>query len=185
MKEKKVIQKIERPALAQAYENNPNFLKWFGDSEVVDSDGKPLVVYHGTNMDITQFDRSKVGSNYGFDREGFFFCANKESASLYAAQDPYEMGGTRSGANVVPVYLRVGNLLQIDQIKPEDFGLDTVFDEGTLFDNNREKIIQLAKIGWYDGMQIGEDYIAFYPDQIKSAIGNCGDFDPENPDITK
>jgi hypothetical protein len=43
----------------------------------------------------------------------------------------------------------------------------------------------------YDGIEyvnLGEDagstsWIAFEPTQIKSAIGNCGDFSPENPDI--
>jgi Large polyvalent protein associated domain 38/ADP-Ribosyltransferase in polyvalent proteins len=30
-----------------------------------------------------------------------------------------------------------------------------------------------------------DSYIAFHPEQIKSAIGNNGDFDPTNPDITR
>lgn len=32
-----------------------NFKRWFGDSKVVDAEGKPLVVYHGTQNDFTQF----------------------------------------------------------------------------------------------------------------------------------
>lgn len=44
-----------------------NFWNWFGDSKVVDEDGRPLVVYHGTSTtsDINQF------QNYAFvgDRE--------------------------------------------------------------------------------------------------------------------
>jgi hypothetical protein len=28
----------------------PEFDAWFGDSVVVDADGKPMVVYHGTNV---------------------------------------------------------------------------------------------------------------------------------------
>ena len=27
---------------------NDNFRKWFGDSKVVDKDGKPMICYHGT-----------------------------------------------------------------------------------------------------------------------------------------
>lgn len=41
--------------LAQTEEGVRNFWRWFGDSKVVDADGKPLVVYHGTNSDFDQF----------------------------------------------------------------------------------------------------------------------------------
>ena len=45
--------------------NTPEFKRWFGDwendpenaSKVVDSEGKPLVVYHGTRNDIEAFDK--------------------------------------------------------------------------------------------------------------------------------
>ena len=58
----------------------PNFKKWFGDwendpknaSKVVDSNGEPMVVYHGTDADFTQFipQDVKFGSFYG---TGFYF----------------------------------------------------------------------------------------------------------------
>jgi hypothetical protein len=35
--------------------DNPNFVKWFGDSKVVDENGKPLAVYHGTNSEFDTF----------------------------------------------------------------------------------------------------------------------------------
>jgi hypothetical protein len=31
--------------------------------------------------------------------------------------------------------------------------------------------------------QAQDSYIVFRPEQIKSAVGNCGDFSCENPDI--
>jgi len=40
--------------------DNPNFMKWFKGSKVVDKNGKPLVVYHGSkNAGFSVFDRSK------------------------------------------------------------------------------------------------------------------------------
>jgi hypothetical protein len=39
--------------------------------------------------------------------------------------------------------------------------------------------------GEYDGVIDGEHYIAFDPTQIKSAIGNNGDFNPNDPNIHK
>ena len=52
--------------------HSQQFKRWFGDwekkpysaSKVVDADGKPLVVYHGTDADFTVF-KSKDG-NYWF-----------------------------------------------------------------------------------------------------------------------
>ena len=38
----------------------PAFKKWFGDSKVVDANGDPLVVYHGTDQDFSVF-RTKNG----------------------------------------------------------------------------------------------------------------------------
>ena len=69
----------------------PNFKAWFGDwendpknaSKVVDENGEPRVVWHGTeNGGFTEFSKDKLGSNTGAPsaRRGFFF-AGKESTS--------------------------------------------------------------------------------------------------------
>lgn len=62
------------------------FQKWFGDSKVVDEDGKPLVVYHGTTGDITQFDESRRGENTQAESAGmgFFFSDHERTAESYA-----------------------------------------------------------------------------------------------------
>jgi hypothetical protein len=44
------------------------FKRWFGDSKVVDSDGKPLVVYHGTQAD---FDVFKMPSGKAYFTDNF------------------------------------------------------------------------------------------------------------------
>ena len=41
--------------IAQTEEGIRNFWKWFGDSKVVDEQGRPLIVYHGTNQDFDEF----------------------------------------------------------------------------------------------------------------------------------
>lgn len=52
-----------------------NFWNWFGDSKVVDSQGRPLVVYHSTDADFNAFDITKAQiANYG---RGFYFTAKK------------------------------------------------------------------------------------------------------------
>ncbi|MGB2166377.1 MAG: hypothetical protein ACPH3M_04015, partial [Candidatus Puniceispirillales bacterium] len=42
--------------------DSPYFKKWFGKSKVVDENGKPLVVYHGTDRNFDSFDTNAEGS---------------------------------------------------------------------------------------------------------------------------
>ncbi len=73
-----------------------NFWRWFGDSRVVDDQGRPLVVYHGTAADIEAFDPELTKSPiFG---KAVYFAGDAATASGYA---------TGEGANVLPVYLSV------------------------------------------------------------------------------
>lgn len=46
--EEKSTRNSEGGLIADTEEGIRNFYKWFGDSKVVDNDGRPLVMYHGT-----------------------------------------------------------------------------------------------------------------------------------------
>lgn len=50
----RVRMSVRRPQI-----ETPEFKKWFGDSKVVDADGEPLIVYHGTSGDFTEFDPAR------------------------------------------------------------------------------------------------------------------------------
>ena len=41
----------------------PAFRAWFGDSKVVDENGQPLVVYHGTKSNFDVLDRKSTRLN--------------------------------------------------------------------------------------------------------------------------
>lgn len=73
------------------------FWKWFGDSAVVDEEGRPLVVYHGTGDQFEAFDVAKIGSNATALGYGFYFAVNKDVARGYESD-----GGT-----ILPVYLAI------------------------------------------------------------------------------
>lgn len=74
-----------------------NFYKWFGDSKVVDEQGRPLVVYHGSvyfseyiqerdGIKFTKFDKKYIGKttgNRGYYGTGFYFTTNKNIAEGY------------------------------------------------------------------------------------------------------
>jgi hypothetical protein len=80
------------PTLGPVDTASAAFKAWFGDSKVVTEGGKPLVVYHGTDEDITEFDPKKQRA--GRWGKGFYFASSPERAKQY-------------GKNVTPVYLRI------------------------------------------------------------------------------
>jgi hypothetical protein len=42
--------------------NTPEFKQWFGQSQIVDEQGRPRVMYHGTARDITEFKPKQAGA---------------------------------------------------------------------------------------------------------------------------
>lgn len=86
------------------------FKKWFGDSKVVDADGKPLVMYHGTaRSGFDQFDT--YGSNYGLMGQGGYFTDNPDVASEYTEKGAIKMerNGEMPTKGIYPVYLSIQN----------------------------------------------------------------------------
>lgn len=140
----------------------PEFKRWFGESKVVDEDGNPLIVYHGTEANFNTFDMSKGRAN--MDIQGAFFSPYIEDAQGY-------------GGDVKAVYLSIKN--------PADEStayraLNKFKGQNGAGVKAREYLIRMGYDGVYNGY---DEYIAFYPTQIKSATDNVGTFDPENPDI--
>jgi hypothetical protein len=84
----------------QAVTETPEFKTWFGNSNVVDPDGEPLVVYHGTDATFDEFDNAQADSRRS-SGSGFFFTTDRKVAAGY-------------GENVKPVYLKSESLLEID-----------------------------------------------------------------------
>ena len=65
------------------------FKKWFGDSKVVDADGKPLVVYHG----------SRTGGGFNIFSDNSFFSDNFDVADMFKREADYILyvNGKRAG----------------------------------------------------------------------------------------
>lgn len=67
--------------------DTPAFRRWFGDSKVVDDNGEPLVVYHGTGSNFEEFaNRPGRGAGGQSARHGFFFTSSPGTASEYATE---------------------------------------------------------------------------------------------------
>ena len=70
----------------------PAFKRWFGDwetdpenaSKVVDENGEPMVMYHGSPVLIEEFDPSFTGKGIDQLGSGFYFTTNESEAEGYA-----------------------------------------------------------------------------------------------------
>jgi len=171
------------------------FKNWFGDwehdpenaSKVVDENGEPRVVYHGTYGDFTVFDKAMIGSatDYGLWGRGFYFTnmentpyGNKKLALFLNFRNPFIFNDYKS-AEEIGDYLNIwdGNFHEDDR-----FGIFRPYATGAA------QIADSAQERGHDGLiaVLGKwtEYIAFEPNQIKSSTNNRGTFDPKNPDIT-
>lgn len=78
----KTVYNSEGQRIAKSAEALQNFYKWFGDSKVVDEQGRPLVVYHGTRQrGITEFKTP-------YADKLIFFAYKKEFADDWAKNAP-------------------------------------------------------------------------------------------------
>lgn len=167
--------------------NSEAFKRWFGDSKVVDADGKPLVVYHGTpNGGFSAFSEETKGTRTRHNPSdvGFHFTDSADYADAYSegykleAIEKYrEMFGEEpsaiklpSGASTYPVYLRISNPMRVRSSELID---------ASLIDKAKKQ----GRDGIVSSMGDANEYVVFSPNQVKSATGNNGQFDPANPDI--
>jgi len=194
----------------------PSFRKWFGDwekapenaSKIVDKNGEPKVVYHGTSADEEFWTFKKDGSSSQgsyLRGEDVFFFAGEDVAELYSKHLP-----------LMPVFLNIRNpktvdvQSEIDDILWEyDGSMEEAIEAGhplerwegkgeesfeandsatAYFDDHARELFEDAKKYANDGIIVeGADgsytSVAFSPTQIKSATDNVGTFDAGNPDI--
>ena len=66
--------------IAKSKEALTNFWRWFGDSKVVDEQGRPLVVYHGTKAQFEEFAGEKIGQSGTSEGVGFYFTTDENIA---------------------------------------------------------------------------------------------------------
>lgn len=190
------------------------FDRWFGDSKVVDAEGKPLVVYHGTSGDFSEF------------AGGITQWASTDPSLASAYADHRSKDGP---ARILPLYMRaekpfdstkmaktlsVGAFFSearkqavdagrtVDDAKArellkriKDSAPASTFQRFELWNNTEQRfgadgssaIKELLEMLGFDSirdMERGvETFGVFRPEQIKSAIGNRGTFDPASPNI--
>lgn len=193
------------------------FRDWFGDwlhapeqsSRVVDDNGEPLVIYHGSNFKFTEFDLSLAGNNY--DRQdldhGFIFTTTDDDYADHAAKIAREFENERRFARgeklleeksqrQYALFANLRNPLVYDlDAHPVELFQGFPQTEPDAWDSPRFAL--QAQKEFREGDAAGRDYdgiilkgresswiLAAQSSQLKSATHNRGTFDSLDPDIT-
>lgn len=142
--------------------SSPEFKAWFGEgSTFVNPDGSPKVAYHGTARAFTEFKSSQTGAMGA----GIYFGLVPEAAVGYA--------GDGSGSRMIPVFLR-GKYLDNYQW--------TDYTRKYGWKGAKDAAVKDGFSGVVDS-KFEDAVVVWNPIDIKSAISNTGDFDPNNPNI--
>ena len=187
-----------------------SFLKWFGNwtgqegivpeyeekeiaevSKVVDENGEPLVVYHGTNIqNISIFDRTKIPEEQtlvgtGTATFGNFFSDKQDDAKSFA--DITRLRRKSGKATVYGTFLNIKNPMYFETLG--DFRNYSHKEGHYNEDGDFVSDVKLPKE--YDGVIVKRrnikdetrEFVAPNSNQIKSAIDNNGDFSTQSDDI--
>ncbi|MFW9595149.1 MAG: LPD38 domain-containing protein [Macromonas sp.] len=212
--------------LTQDQTQTEAFWRWFGNSKVVDADGKPLAVYHGTNADVAEFRQPQRWLGNGeLLPTGVHFFAKEPAVATAFAENRTRLAKDGS-PNVIPVFLKAANpidLRNMDSVRRvlELANMDApasmkVQQAYSLLEN--QETLDVIKSMGHDGALLVEDgrpfadyrnaqdkkstatksadfshtrnfdaevIAVFDPTQIKSAIGNNGNFDPQDANILR
>ena len=167
--------------------DNPQFMKWFGNSVAVDASGKPAVCYHGSHtFNSRSFDPAKTNA--------FCFTVDRNIGNQYASEEKAKYQGIDVwGASLTPCYLSIQrpfsdedavelylkfpqfSEMTVEQYRRMDDPLETFMDF-------RGQIIKTCKENGYDGVWLcnGKLAVVFDPRKVKSATGNRGSFSPDS-----
>lgn len=142
-----------------------NFINWFGDwindpenaSKVVDENGEPRVVYHGTAGVINKFEDQQRSP-------GFWFVDREDVANGYAESAVGEFGEEK---NVIPVFLNLRNprIEDAQEGYPAEFALKSYVenDNGVyeVFDTYDEaEAYRQTNVpdGWVGAAEVGDQH---------------------------
>lgn len=166
-------------------------------SNVLNADGTPKVVYHGSYKNFSAFDETVIKHSDSPKGAHFFTDDVAVGYSYTGYKQIAKPGGHAYQGGIYPVYLNIRNPYYVD------FGGYNWSEKVNGMDVNEHA--QYAKDHGYDGLiaynivdegGMGDqnwnedaprkpvtDYVVFDPTQIKSATDNIGTFDSTNPDI--
>lgn len=159
--------------IAKSKEALENFYRWFGDSKVVDEQGRPKVMYHGTPNAI-----------YDTLRAGTYFTDNKAYAEVYKSQGASSISYKKEAVkpDVYAVYIKMEKPFDTRNKEARDdfykyyyqqMGMGTDLQESGLPDwNDGRDLLEFIteyhpELG-YDGILLDEGGVGGYGEDVKS-----------------
>jgi len=166
----------------------PEFKKWFGDwendaknsSKVVDENGEPLVVYHGSHNEFNIFDKNRAGeleTIEGVDRKIGIYFSNKKSIARFF---------TKNKGSILEVFLKIKTPLKASKKELSTFEINffkETGNDGIIWNRGSGMYVNNNPIPLPKGEKSEIEYIVFNSNQIKLADGTNTTFDGSNPDI--
>ncbi len=163
------------------------FARWFAGSRIVDPNGEPLLLFHGTKADFEIFQPSRFGE-FG---PGIYLTDSPRDATEFG--DAKGDGGP-IGTRLLAVYASVRN--------PYTSGVHSFWADFNRDDGDANGVLR-ARAAGYDGVlttrpdRYYDDesrawvdrgppithVVAFSPERVKSAIGNPGTYESTNPSL--
>jgi hypothetical protein len=167
--------------ISDPLERDINLGKFLQGTKTVNDEGDLLKFYHITKGDFSEF--IPGGPNPHPSGPAIWLSANPNY--LPASHSVGTPGEYVSGTNVMPLWASMKSPLIVEKgFSEQKYGSGFPF---AISPEGREQLIADG----YDSvinraLPAGqEEYIVLRPEQVKSATGNVGTFDPEVPDITK
>ena len=170
---------------------NSNFDRWFKGSKIVDEHGDPLVVHHGTRADFNTFKKGDIGFHFGSKEqaenrlEDMSFGSPKVMDVFLSIKNPYDMVsdlGIWDDVNALKEHLGPAN--EGPFTEQEVAKWKTAKDAGAALEaKGYDGITYKNQFETYGEPE--QAYIAFHPEQIKSATDNSGAFSPKTGNILR
>lgn len=173
------------------FTESQQFKRFFGDwqnkpksaSKIVNADGTPKIVYHGTNVDFSEFDTSKIGSSTddGIYGEGFYFSSYRGQAEQYGKVGEYYLDVRKP--LVLSDYDSIEKLANRLNMSESNFSISNgIIRPRYAFIS---QFTSHVKAAGFDGVIVdngtSDEIVVFEPTKIKSATENIGTYDSNNP----
>ena len=143
----------------------------FPNTKVVDENGEPMVVYHGTNKQVNEFniDSNKVNNTVG-DPDGFYFTNDFGQAGNYSRASVKKTGEGKF--NVQAAFLNLRN--PVDATEAWRKNKKKSLDKRKTYSEVKRSVYNTFDADVNDGYMITSnnnawEYVAISPNQVKSA----------------
>jgi hypothetical protein len=166
------------PMAGRMNERKTNLDRFLKESIMKDEAGDPVVLFHGTSDDVTgNFNlRHPNRKDQGWLGRGAYVTDAPELASMYS-----NMKSGKAGANVMPLYGDIRNPYNMTLEEKNKLRFLSQDDIDDFTSKLRDAGHDSAIVTYPDGVR---EIAVFDPErQLKSASGNRGTYDPDNPDL--